>query len=99
MNRSLTCYCRRLEKKGYENFIPSDCIEISRPEMGYNSAVVGRLGSNLPLPPSMKARLNYDDQDKNTHRFNTLVPGGHGDSLSDYRGNPHLRFASETAMG
>jgi hypothetical protein len=56
-------------RKGYENFISPDCIEISRPEMGYNSAVVGRLGSNLPLPPSMKARLNYDDQDKNTHRF------------------------------
>ena len=99
MNRPLTYYCRRLEKKGYDNFISPDCIEISRPEMGYNSAVVGRLGSNLPLPPSMKARLNYDDQDKNSHRFDTLEPGGHGDPLSYYRGHPHLRFASEAAMG
>jgi hypothetical protein len=46
----------------------------------------------------MKARLNYDDQDKDSHLFATLVPGGHGDSLSDYRGNPHLRFAAEAAM-
>ena len=47
----------------------------------------------------MKARLNYDDQDKNSHRFDTLEPGGHGDPLSYYRGHPHLRFASEAAMG
>jgi len=41
----------------------------------------------------------YDDQDKDSHRFVTLVPGGHGDPLSYCRNNPHLRFASEAAMG
>jgi hypothetical protein len=41
----------------------------------------------------------YDDQDKDSHRFVALVPGGHGDSFSYYRGNPHLRFASKAAMG
>ena len=99
MNRPLTCYCRRLEKKGYENFIPPDCIEISRPEMGYNPAVIGRLGSNFPLPPSMKAGFIYDDQNKDSHRFDTLEHGGHCDPPSYYRGTPHLRFASEAAMG
>jgi hypothetical protein len=67
--------------------------------MGYNPAVVGRLGSIFPLPPPMKASFVYDDQDKDSHRFVALVPGRHGDPLSYYRGNPHLRFASEAAMG
>ncbi len=66
--------------------------------MGYNPAVVGRLGLNFHLPPSMKASFPYDDQNKNSHFLTTLVPGGHGDSLSDYRGNPHLRFAAEATM-
>ena len=47
----------------------------------------------------VKGSLNYDHQDKISHRFDTVVPGGHGDPLSRFRGNPHLRFASETAMG
>ena len=98
MYHPLTCYCRRLEKKGYENFIPSDYIEISQPEMGYNSAAVGKFGSNFPLPPSRKESFIYDDQNKDFHRFVTLVPGGHVDPLSYYRGNPHLRFASEATM-
>ena len=75
MKRSLTYYRRRLEKKGYENFINSDCINISRPEIGYNPAVLGRLGSNFPLPPSMKVSFIYDDQDKVSHRVIALVPG------------------------
>jgi hypothetical protein len=66
--------------------------------MGYNSAAVGKLGSNFPLPPSRKESFIYDDQNKDFHRFVTLVPGGHGDPLSYYRGSPHLRFAAEAAM-
>ena len=98
MKRSLTYYRRRLEKKGYGNFIPLHYLELSRPEMGYNPAVVGRLGLNFHLPPSMKASFIYDDQDKDFHRFDTLEHCGHGDPPSYYRGNPYLRFASEATM-
>ena len=61
--------------------------------MRYNPAVVGKLGLSFPLQPSMKASFIYDDQDKISHRFNTLGTGGLGDSFSHYRGDPHIRFA------
>ena len=46
----------------------------------------------------MKVSFIYDDQDKDSHRFVTFVPGGHGGPLSYYRGHPHLRSAAEAAM-
>ena len=66
--------------------------------MGHNPAVVGRLSSIFLLPPQVKVSFIYDDQDKDSHRFVTIVPGGHGDPLADFRYNSHLRFAAETAM-
>ncbi len=68
-------------------------------EKGHNPAVVGRLSSIFLLPPQVKVSFIYDDQDKDSPRFDTLEHGGHCDPLSYYRGHPHLRFASEAAMG
>jgi hypothetical protein len=46
----------------------------------------------------MKASFIYDDQDKDSHRFVTPVPGGHGDPFADCRNNSHLRFTTEATM-
>ena len=66
--------------------------------MGHNPAVVRPIRPIFLLPPQVKVSSIDDDENKNSHRFVTLVPGGHGDSLSDFRNNSHLRFAAEAAM-
>ena len=61
--------------------------------------MTGSRNSPSRADPHVKVSFIYDDQDKDSHRFDTLEHGGHGDPLSYYRSHPHLRFASETAMG
>lgn len=45
-----------------------------------------------------KVSLNHDDQDKISHRFDTIVPGGHGDPFSHIRRDPHICFAAKAAV-
>jgi hypothetical protein len=45
-----------------------------------------------------KVSLSYDDQNKISHRFDTIVPGGHGDPFSHIRSDPYICFASKAAM-
>lgn len=45
-----------------------------------------------------KVSLSYDDQDKISHHFDTIVPGGYGDPFSHIRRDPHICFASKAAV-
>ena len=48
--------------------------------------------------PGKKVSSSNDVQDKISHRFDTIVPGGHGDPFSHIRRDPHICFAAKAAV-